>query len=135
MADRWKDRLARVDRAIDRAMSETLAVFPMLAGDFTAAVADPDREAFEVDGVLTIHRGETDFGGVAEHLRTMQLRTARAEAQIIKTKLPAGAEIRKGDRIVAVDQGLAFAVDRIDTEHPGRLALTLTIDKSVTVTP
>ena len=135
MSDRWAARLARVDAAIDRVMAEALLVIPMAARDFSPSL-DEGRPPFEVDGVLTIHRGETDFGGIAEHLRNTQVRISRAEAQINKALLPAGATIRKGDRLAALDQpGLVFMVDRVDTEHPGRLALALTLDRTGAVSP
>lgn len=132
--DRWRDRLARVDRAIDRVMAETVRIVPVVEGDFGGVAADPVRPAFEVDAVVTIRRGETDLGGSAQHLRNTQVRTARAEAQIERSRLPAGVELRKGDRLVAVDQGLAFRIERLDGEYPGRLALELTVDRSGAIT-
>ena len=134
MPDRWKDRLARVDRAIDRVMAETVRIVPVVEGDFGGAAADPARPAFEVDAVVTILRGETDLGGSAQHLRNVQVRTARAEAQIDRRHLPAGVEIRKSDRLIAIDQGLVFRIERLDSEHPGRLALELTADRSGAIT-
>lgn len=130
--NRWRDRLDRVDRAVDRVMSELLRIEPMRTGDFAGAQADPDRLAFEVEGVLTIARGETDMGGNAAHLRNARIVTAAATAQIMTVHLPAGAEIRKDDRVIAVDQCLVFKVERPDREHPGRLALVLSIDRGAT---
>lgn len=130
MTDRWRDRLARVDRAVDRVMSEAVRITPMRVGDFSGAVPDTDRPAFETDGVLTIDRGETDMGGNAARLRNVQLPTARAELQIIKTRIPAGSNLRKDDRVEALDQGLTFKVERVDRQHPGRLVLMLSIDSS-----
>lgn len=127
MVDRWAARLARVDRAIDRRMSETLRVVPVVEGDFGDRV-DEERETFEVDGVLTIKRGETDLGGNREHIRNSLVRAGKAEAQITRSLLPPGAEILKNDRIIAVAKGLVWKIERVDTEHPGRLALELSID-------
>jgi hypothetical protein len=127
MADRWKDRLDRIDRAVDRAMSETVRFVPVREGDFSGVVPDPDRVAFEADGVLTIDRGETDMGGNAARLRNARVVTAKAELQIMKSRLPPGFEPRKDDRIEAPAQGLVFKIDRIDRQHPGRVAFALSI--------
>ncbi|HRD79032.1 MAG TPA: hypothetical protein PK264_24390 [Hyphomicrobiaceae bacterium] len=128
--NRWADCLDRVDRAIDRVMAERLRIEPMAGGDFGGISPDPARSAFEVDAVLSIERGETDLGGNAQKLRNVQIRGARAEAQIQRRLLPPGAELRKDDRLLALDRGLAFKIERIDSEHPGRIALELSIDRS-----
>lgn len=127
MTDRWKNRLARIDRAVDRVMSETVRFVPVRDADFSGVVPDPQRLSFVVDGVLVIDRGETDTGGNALRLRNTQVRTAKAELQIMKSLLPPGFKARKNDRFEAVDQGLVFKIERIDREHEGRVAFVLSI--------
>ncbi len=46
------DRAARLTGAADRASSERLTLFPMVAGRYTAATADPDRHELTVSGVV-----------------------------------------------------------------------------------
>lgn len=133
MADRWKDRLERIDRAVDRAMSEAIRIVPMRVSDFRGATADPDRTAVTVAAVLTMgHGGDTDLGGSAQEIRASRVRTASAEVQITRSQLPAGYEIRKGDHVEAIDHGLTFVVERVDREHRGRLPLHLSILSGVT---
>lgn len=127
MTDRWRDRLARIDRAVDRTMSESIRFVPVREGDFSGAVPDPDRAAVDVVGVLTFRRGEDDLGGNAAHLRNARIVTAHADLQVMRAKLPVGFEPRKDDRVEAVDQGLTFKIERIDRQHPGRLAFLLSI--------
>lgn len=127
MTDRWSDRLARVDQAVDRVMSESVRFVPVREGDFSGATPDPDRPAFDAEGVLAFRRGEEDIGGNAAHLRNARVVTAHAELQVMKAKLPAGFDIRKDDRVEAVAKGLLFKIERVDRQHPGRLAFILSI--------
>lgn len=124
MVDRWSDRLARVDRAIDLVMSETVRIVPQRASDFADAVEDEDRPAVNVLAVLTIWRGEADMGGDDNHIRNARVATQRAELQVQKSLL-SGLEIRKNDRVEAPAKNMAFHVDRVDRYHPGRVALSL----------
>jgi hypothetical protein len=122
--DPWTRRLARLDHRLDRHMAETVRVEPMVRGDHRIG-ADPARPPFDVAGVLTIKRGETDIGGQSTLVHTMRIRTAGAELAIMRDKLPAGAILRKGDRITVLATGLTYTVERLDREHEGRLILTL----------
>lgn len=127
MTDRWSDRLARVDQAVDRVMSESVRFVPVREGDFSGVTPDPDRPAIDAEGVLTFRRGEEDIGGNAAHLRKARVVTAHAELQVMRAKLPAGFDIRKDDRVEAVAKGLVFKIERVDRQHPGRLAFVLSI--------
>lgn len=127
MTDRWSDRLARIDQAVDRAMSESVRIVPVREADFAGVTPDPDRPAVDVEGVLTFRRGEEDIGGNAAHLRNARVVTAHAELQVMRTKLPAGFDIRKDDRVEVVAKGLVFKIERVDRQHPGRLAFVLSI--------
>lgn len=127
MTDRWSDRLARIDQAVDRVMSEAVRFVPVREADFSGVTPDPERAAVDTEGVLTFRRGDDDIGGNAAHLRNARIVTAHAELQVMRTKLPATFDIRKDDRVEAVDKGLVFKIERVDRQHPGRMAFVLSI--------
>jgi len=130
MTDRWRDRLERVDQAVDRVMSETLQIVPMLESEYSSRQTDPARAAFEVEGVLSVERGDTDLGGSSRQIRNARVTTSKAELQIQTVLLVGRPEIRKNDRVFSTAKDTTFKVDRIDRLHPGRLAFTLSIDGS-----
>lgn len=125
MTDRWKDRLARVDRAVDRVMSESIRITPMLSGDYSANARDHSRPIIEVIATLFVDRGETDIGGNSRHVRNARLVTAPSRLEIMKSKLPPGFDIRKNDAVEAVDKGEHYKIEWIDPRHPGRLVIML----------
>jgi hypothetical protein len=123
--DRWSDRLARVDLAVDRVMATPVRITPMLVSDFRGAVPDPPRPAFETEGVLTATRAETDGGGSASKVFPSRMTTHPTELQIMTAKLP-GYELRADDRVEALAFGDRYTISRIDRHHPGRIVLHLT---------
>lgn len=125
--DPWTRRLARLDTRLDRHVGEAVRVEPMVRGDHRVGV-DPARPEFQTVGVLTIRRGDTDLGGNTAQLRNAQLRTSPTELAIMRDKLPAGAVIKKGDRIVALATGATYTVERLDREHEGRVVFVLSAD-------
>lgn len=119
-----------MDRRIDPLMAERVLVTPMVSGgDYKTAAPDPDRTAFEIDAIVTIGRHETDIGGNAQVLRNTQITTAPAEAQILHEKL-AGRIVKKGDVMTRLATGKRYRIERLDRDHPGRLAVKLSIDGS-----
>ncbi|HML28957.1 MAG TPA: hypothetical protein PKE16_08975 [Hyphomicrobium sp.] len=120
MVDRWKDRLGRVDRAVDRVMSEEIVITPMLPADYATPARDEARPIIKTIGLLHVDRGENDIGGNSRHVRN-----ARVRLEITKSILPAGADIRENDLVDATDKGEHYKVDWIDRQHPGRLVLML----------
>lgn len=128
MPDRWSDRLARIDQAVDRVMSETVRITPVVEGDYSETAADPNRLAFDVEGVLVRGRGESDLGGNSRHVRNVRIVTADAELHIQKVLLTGLPEVRKNDRVSALAVGETYKVERIDRSHPGRIVLHLSAD-------
>jgi hypothetical protein len=124
--DRWSERLARVDLAVDRQMATPVRITPMITSDFSGAQPDPARPAFETEGLLVVTRGETDLGGNTSKVFTARASTHPAELQIMTAKLPAGWDIRADDRAETLAFGDRYTVAWLDRQHPGRIVLHLT---------
>jgi hypothetical protein len=127
MVDRWKDRLGRVDRAVDRAMSEGIIITPMLSGDYDADQRDDSRPIINTVGVLHVDRDEDHIGGNTRHIRNARVRLSPSRLEIDKNILPPGYDIRKNDAVEAVDKGNHYKVEWIDRQNPGRLVIMLAI--------
>jgi len=127
MVDRWKDRLGRVDRAVDRVMSEAIKITPMLSSDYVAEARDNSRPIIETVGLLHIDRDEDHIGGDSRHIRNARIRLSPSRLEIDKNILPPGYDIRKDDAVEAVDKNLKFKIDWIDPQNPGRLVVMLAI--------
>jgi hypothetical protein len=125
VTDRWKDRLARVDRAVDRVMSESIRITPMLSSDYANPVRDTSRPIIEIEATLFVDRGETDIGGNSRHVRNARVTTSPARLEIMKSKLLPGYDIRKNDAVEAVDKGEHYKIEWIDPRHAGRLVIML----------
>lgn len=125
MVDRWKDRLGRVDRAVDRVMSEEIVITPMLPADYATPTRDEARPIVKTIGLLHVDRGESDIGGNSRHVRNARVRVSPTRLEITKSILPTGADIRENDLVDATDRGEHYKVDWIDRQHPGRLVLML----------
>lgn len=126
MVDRWSDRLAKVDQAVDRVMSETVRFVPMVVGPYAAA-PDESREEFELLAVLYTGAGETDLGGNANNMMLSRVVTSRATLEVRKDIWPVGAEIRKNDEVDAVAKGRRYKIESVDRQHPSQLVFHLTI--------
>lgn len=126
MVDRWSDRLAKVDQAVDRVMSETVRFFPMVVGSYAAA-PDETRAEFELPAVLYTGAGETDLGGNANNTLLSRVVTSRATLEVRKDVWPVGAVIRKNDEVEAIAKGRRYRIESSDQQHPSQFIFHLTI--------
>lgn len=115
MTTNWAGRLSRVDAAADRHFSERLRLVPLTGGKYAAGVADPDRASAIVRGRLHVGEAIHDLGGESSTRWNAQIGAGRAIAEISLTYWPPGFELRKDDRIEALDRVRTFLVERA---HP-----------------
>lgn len=113
MATDWSGRLSRVDAAADRHFSERIKLIPLAGGRYAAGVADPNRQAATVRGRLHVGVHSSDLGGEGSRAWNTVIAAGRALAEITIAQLPQGYELRKDDRVEALDRGRVFIVERV----------------------
>lgn len=126
MPTNWSGRLARIDAAADRHLGERLRFVPLTGGRYAAGVADPGRAVIdEFLARLHIGHGHADLGGEGSRTWQTVIPTGKAMAEVTDGRLPPGTEIRKDDRIEALDRGRVFTVERAHPNEEGVLLIEL----------
>lgn len=122
----WRDRLARVRRAVDAHLGESVTVTPQAAGDF-ATGPDPSRSAFPLAGVLVTGQGDQSNldGGEARSWRA-SIPVGEAELHVDPDAWPAVTAVQTGDHLTADERdGTPYEVLRIDRGQRNRIVLRL----------
>lgn len=114
---------------VDGLFGERLLILPSAQeNQYGVRKADPDRQSFEVIGILRLGRSTTDLSGPGQEAWGTELSSGKAEARIDPASYPEILNIRKSDRIQALERTGApsFIVERADPHDRTRLDILLT---------
>ncbi len=122
----WRDRLARVRRAVDSQLADAVTVSPQACSDY-ANGPDPERPPFPLAGVLVAGEGDqASLGGTNARSWRASIPAGEAELHVDPEAWPTVLEVRQGDHLTADDRGGApYEVLRIDRSQRNRIILRL----------
>lgn len=110
------ERLA--SRAVDRLYGELVRVDPQADGRFTRGAGDPDRASFTAVAIIDLN---PDVATARQNDgASASLAGDRVHISLASPSLP--VELRKGDRIVAVERGeRTFIITTVEPDGLGRV--------------
>lgn len=127
----WKERLARVRRAVDANFGDTVRVTPMLRGgrdaQYLGRVADPDRPSFECIAILQVKAGDTSGQArPANEDEALRMPVGDIFLHVDPDTYPDILGVTNGDVVEALDRGgERFEVIRPDRRMRNRMVFRL----------